>query len=80
MNLITSLQVAFEQEEISFPKIDILIDELEAFEYEMLSSGKFRYTSPEGYHDDCVISLALANWAREHGNLTIARNANFSFR
>ena len=46
----------------------------------MLSSGKFKYTSPEGYHDDCVISLALANWAREHGNLTIARNANFSFR
>ncbi len=80
MNLITSLQVAFEKEEISFPKIDILIDELEAFEYEMLSSGKFKYTSPEGYHDDCVISLALANWAREHGNLTIARNANFSFR
>jgi hypothetical protein len=66
MNLITSLQVAFEKGEVTFPRIPVLIDELGAFEYEMLSSGKFRYQAPEGYHDDCVISLALANWGVEH--------------
>ena len=65
-NLITSLQVAFERKEISYPEIPELISELEAFEYEMLVSGKFRYSAPEGLHDDCVISLALANWAKEH--------------
>lgn len=66
MNLITSLQVAFEQGQVSFPAIPVMIDELQAFEYEMLTSGKFRYSAPEGYHDDCVISLGLANWAVEH--------------
>lgn len=66
MNIITSLQVAFEQGQISFPNIPVLINELEAFEYEMLTSGKFRYSAPEGYHDDCVISLSLANWGVEH--------------
>lgn len=65
-NLITSLQVAFEKNQISFPEIPTLIDELEAFEYEMLISGKFRYSAPEGYHDDCVIALGLANWGAEH--------------
>jgi len=66
MNLITSLQVAFEQGQVSFPRIPVMIDELQAFEYEMLTSGKFRYSAPEGYHDDCVISLGLANWGIEH--------------
>ena len=66
MNLITSLQVAFEQGQITFPRIPIMIDELQAFEYEMLTSGKFRYNAPDGYHDDTVISLGLANWGIEH--------------
>lgn len=66
MNLITGLQVAFEQGQVSFPRIPVMIDELEAFEYEMLTSGKFRYSAPEGYHDDTVISLGLANWGVEH--------------
>ena len=79
-NLITSLQVAFEKKEISYPEIPILLDELEAFEYEMLVSGKFRYSAPEGYHDDCVIALALCNWSKEHGILASARTLDISFR
>ena len=27
---------------------------------EMLPSGKMRYNAPDGYHDDIVISMALA--------------------
>lgn len=61
-NLITALQVSFEKGEISFPEIPVLTDELEAFEYKLLPSGRFSYNAPQGYHDDCVISLALANW------------------
>lgn len=41
-----------------------LSEELEIFEYEVLPSGKIRYTHPQGFHDDCVISLAMANWNR----------------
>ena len=80
-NLIVSLQVAFEQRDITFPKIDILIDELEAFEYEILPSGRFRFNAPQGYHDDCVISLALANWCKNYSPAVITQNiGDFSFR
>ncbi len=61
-NLITALQISFEKDEITFPEIAVLIDELEAYEYKLLPSGRFSYNAPQGYHDDCVVSLALANW------------------
>ena len=43
----------------------MLLGELLAFQAERLPSGLMRYSAPEGMHDDCVISLALA-W---HGAL-----------
>ena len=44
---------------ILFPKINELIEELESFSYEITPNG-FKYTAPDGYHDDCVIALGLA--------------------
>lgn len=38
-------------------------DEMMEFEYQYTRTGVI-YTAPEGYHDDCVIALALANYAR----------------
>ena len=61
--LIEKLMVAIEHRLITFPDIDVLVDELRAFSYELLPGGGFRYQAPEGKHDDCVISLALAVWA-----------------
>ena len=40
------------------------IQELEIYEYEMLASGKIKYTHPSGMHDDIVDALAMANWSR----------------
>ena len=40
------------------------IQELEIYEYEILASGKIRYTHPNGMHDDIVDALAMANWSR----------------
>ncbi len=60
--LVQALAVSIEQQEIAFPKIPVLIRELEMFGYQMLPSGNVRYAAPEGHHDDCVIALALANW------------------
>ncbi len=48
----------------SFNLFPTLQEELEIFEYEVLPSGKIRYTHPQGFHDDAVISLAIANWNR----------------
>jgi hypothetical protein len=61
--LIEQLVVAIEQKLLSIPdckETKFLIDELKCFSYELLPSGKLRYTAPEGLHDDGVISLALA--------------------
>jgi hypothetical protein len=60
--LIDKLRVNIENERVSFPGIPILVKELEVYEYEVSdTTGAVKYSAPSGYHDDCVISLALAN-------------------
>ena len=61
--IITSLQAAFEHDEIRILNDPTLIAELQAFEMERLPSGLVRYAAPEGMHDDCVMSLAFAWYA-----------------
>ena len=61
--LINNLAIAIEQRRITFPNEPILIDELNAFEYGITDGGRIKYGAPDGKHDDCVISLALACWA-----------------
>ena len=61
-NIIENLAIMIEQDRIKYPEIPVLIKELEEFTYELLPSGQVRYTAPEGLHDDCVCSLALACW------------------
>lgn len=56
--LMVGLASAIQKREITFPR-GVVVDELESFEYEYTKSG-VRYSAPEGYHDDCVIALALA--------------------
>jgi phage FluMu gp28-like protein len=58
--LIENLIYAFEQKKIKIPKIPELINELEIFEYKINKSGLVSYAAPDGFNDDCVISLALA--------------------
>jgi phage FluMu gp28-like protein len=60
--LIDKLRVNVENNRISFPVIPVLKRELEAYEYEISDNGRVSYSAPSGQHDDCVISLALANW------------------
>lgn len=66
--LVVALMNALEKQEISFPADPVLVGELEAFAYEPLPSGKFRYSAPEGMHDDCVIALALAVMGRNRSS------------
>jgi hypothetical protein len=58
--LIDALTVAMDNGRISYPEIQVLLGELETFEHELTATGRDRYTAPEGFHDDAVISLALA--------------------
>ena len=60
--LIQNLELQIENEEVSFPEIQELINELSMYKYEITKAGNATYAAPSGYHDDCVISLALAVW------------------
>jgi len=62
--LIVGLATSLERGEIAFPDDDLVVGELEAFAYEELPSGRYRYSAPEGMHDDIVIAMALANHGR----------------
>jgi terminase large subunit-like protein len=59
---IEKLRSNIEYERISFPYIPALIKELRNYEFDIGSSGRIKYAAPSGQHDDCVISLALANF------------------
>jgi len=60
--LIERLAAYIEERNISIPPEEVLIDELEAFGYQMTDAGRLKYEAPTGLHDDAVISLALAVW------------------
>lgn len=58
--IVDSLALAFERGDIRILPDPVLIGELQAFEMDRLPSGLIRYGAPNGQHDDCVMSLALA--------------------
>lgn len=61
-DLLNNLAIKIEQEKIRLPETEVLINELKSFHYELSERGKIKLSAPEGLHDDCVISLALACW------------------
>lgn len=73
-DLIENLSIMMENKQISFPNIPELVNELKLFGYSTTAGGTVRYGAPEGYHDDCVIALALAAWqVRRAGPLDVVR-------
>jgi hypothetical protein len=76
--LMEGLAVAIQNQEVLFPDAPEgalpyghpghIRRELESFEYEYTRTG-VRYTAPVGFHDDCVMALALAVMHRSHARL-----------
>lgn len=58
--IIEKLQLAFEKETLQILNDPILVNELEAFQMKYTDNGHTAYSAPSGFHDDCVISLAIA--------------------
>ena len=58
--IIEALGLAFERGDLAILADPVLIGELQAYEMTRLPSGMVRYSAPDGMHDDCVMSLALA--------------------
>ena len=62
--LMEGLAVAIQKGEVKIPRSGPIRAELEQFEFEYTRSGGVRYAAPEGFHDDCVVAMALAVAAR----------------
>lgn len=63
--LMEGLASAIQQRKVQFPEGPIS-QELEIFEYIYTATG-VRYSAPSGFHDDCVMALALA-WRHQSIN------------
>lgn len=62
--IVNKLALAIEYQQIQLPNIKTIRDELSVFTYTITRTGKISYNAPPGFHDDCVMSLAMANWYR----------------
>ena len=61
--LVQGLMVAVEQRRVIWPATwDVLTAEMKRYEYEIGPTGQISYAAPSGYHDDCVMALALGVW------------------
>lgn len=71
--LMEGLASAIQQRKIQFPE-GAITSELEIFEYQYTATG-VKYSAPSGFHDDCVMALALA-W---HHKSIKAGSGRYSF-
>jgi hypothetical protein len=62
-NLVNTLGMAFEKQEIEIPNWPELLKELDTFEVVINKLGTTVYNASQGNHDDIIIALALANKA-----------------
>jgi hypothetical protein len=79
-NLIDNLAWNMDNRKIHYPDIPELINELELFEYEISeTTGRTSFSSPSGYHDDIVCSLALGAWglSRDTEIMTVGNLGDF---
>jgi len=75
--IISGLAAEIEHKRVHFLKNDEqLRKELNLYEGKVMAGGQIRYSAPVGYHDDCVIALALAvEKAKKRRNTSRGANA-----
>jgi len=64
--IINSLIHLFNTKEIKLIKDDYFKLELESFIFKQNNNGNIKFTADYGFHDDCVISLAIARYCYEN--------------
>lgn len=62
--IIERLAAAIERREITLPRDDYALTELENYSSHRRADGSYEYSAPAGLHDDCVMAIA---WAFERG-------------
>ena len=78
--LVEKISLFLEDNNVRIPPEQVLIDELRSYGYKLTLSGNLVYGAPEGYHDDCVVSLGLALWPIQGKTRSAISRANKSIR
>ena len=65
--LVEKMMVDIEQRNISFPNISELIYEMQHYSVNIQPNGYLKYCADDGFHDDCITALMLANWKLKTG-------------
>lgn len=65
VDIINKLILSIEHREIMIPNIVTIKNELSAYTYTLTRTGKISYNAPSGFHDDIVVTLAMANFYRK---------------
>ena len=73
--LIDNLAMVLEQGRLRMMDVPEQENELQAYAYEVTAARNVRTSAPEGMHDDCVISLALAAWGAFDNRIYVDRGA-----
>jgi hypothetical protein len=77
-DLLNNLAIKIEQTKIRIPDNQTLKDELLSFHWELKGEGgKTKLVVPDGLHDDCVMSLALAVWNLPENPLPLPGSIRF---
>ena len=58
--MVDNLAIRLAHRELGIPSDENLVRELQYYEYELTEHGNVRTGARRGYHDDCVMALALA--------------------
>ena len=66
--IINRLIHLFNMKEFKLVQDDYLRIELEAFIFKQNNNGNLKFMADNGFHDDCVMSLAIARWCYENKN------------
>lgn len=69
--LIQNLEIMLNNGERWLPNTKETINEFSVFSYKMSDFGKIKYGAPDGFHDDIVISEALASWGLRKACMTV---------
>lgn len=73
-DMINALKLGIESKKLKILNDPVLIGEMQAFQATRTSTGKLRYGAPAGWHDDCVMALALAwDGAKDNEPMRIVR-------
>ena len=64
--IINGLIHLFNKKEMKLIKDEYLRIELEAFIFKQNPTGHIKFMADSGFHDDCVMSLAIARWAYDN--------------